>query len=141
MVKRLLLVLGLVAAICVTMKGEAGPGEDPFSRYLFPPEQVIGHAQEIGLDEAQRSGVREEIKKAQPKFIDLQFAVQEEMGKLNRLLQEKPIDEARILSEVDRVLELERSVKRLHLSLLIRIRNLLTPAQQEKLSEAIKTGK
>lgn len=139
--KRIVVALALALGLAASSRGESDSTGDPFARYLFPPERVIGHAQEIGLDEAQKTAIRNEVQKAQSKFLDLQFAVQEETGKVGRLLQDNPVDETKVLSQIDRVLGLEREVKRLHISLLIRIRNLLTPAQQAKLAEIEKGGR
>ena len=109
------------------------------ARYLFPPDKVLGHAQEIGLDDAQRKSIRAELKTAQSRFLDFQFDMQPETEKMVGLLQEKPVDEAKVLAQADRVMSLEREVKKTQLTLLIRIKNLLTPAQQAKLSELQKT--
>ena len=102
---------------------------------------VMSHAQEIGLDEVQRKALRDEVQKAQSRFLDLQFALQEEQEKMTRLVQEKPVDEAKVLSEVDRILALEKEVKKTQVGLLVRIKNLLTPAQQARLSEMRKGEK
>jgi Spy/CpxP family protein refolding chaperone len=126
----------LAVWLCAVASGQTPPGgEDPLARYLFPPDKVLGHAQEIGLDDAQRNSIRNEVQKAQKKFLDLQFDLQTESEKMTHLLQEKPVDEAKVLAEVDRVLALEKDIKKTHISLLIRIKNLLTAAQQAKLSE------
>lgn len=135
--------LAFLIAVCLTplCGAEAGPAEDPFARYLFPPDRVMARAQDIDLDDAQRAALRGEVQKAQPRFLDFQFAMQDEMGKVARLLQEKPVDEAKVLSAIDRVLALERDVKRLQVSLLVRIKNLLTAAQQTKLAELERAGR
>jgi Spy/CpxP family protein refolding chaperone len=125
---------GLLLARTASAQNGAG-GEDPFARYLFPPDRVIGHAREIGLDDAQRLAMRNDIHKAQARFLDLQFEMQTETEKMTRLLQEKPVDEARVLAQVDRMLAIEKDVKKTQVSLLVRIKNLLTPAQQAKLTE------
>jgi Spy/CpxP family protein refolding chaperone len=138
--KRLAATLCLAVSLAATSLGETTPeGEDPISRYLYPPDKVIGHSQQIGLDEAQRTGVRNEVHKAQEKFLDLQFELQGEGEKLGRLLQEKPVDETKVLAQVDRVLALEKDVKRTQISLLVRIKNLLTPAQQTRLTEILRS--
>lgn len=124
------------------LSGESSPGgaDDPLGRYLFPPEKVIGNAIEIGLDEGQKSSIRNEVHKAQAKFLDLQFDLQSEMEKMARLLQEKPVEEAKVLGELDRILGLEKEVKKTQISLLVRIKNVLTSAQQSKLSEIQRTA-
>lgn len=126
----------LMALVVATASGQMPPGgEDPLARYLFPPDKVLGHAQEIGLDDAQRKAIRNEVQKAQRKFLDLQFDLQTEGEKMAFLLQEKPVDEAKVLGQVDRILALEKDIKKTHISLLVRIKNLLSAAQQAKLAE------
>jgi Spy/CpxP family protein refolding chaperone len=130
--------LGVLAVLlCGIALAETGnaPGDDPFARYLYPPERVMSHAMEIGLDDAQKTSIKNEVQKAQSKFLDLQFEMQGESEKMIRLLQEKPVNEASVLAEVDRILGLEKDIKKTQVSLLVRIKNLLTPAQQAKLSE------
>jgi len=43
------------------------------------------------------------------------------------------IDEAAALAQVDKVLGMERGIKKAQISLLVRFKNLLTPAQQQQL--------
>ncbi len=133
--RTILAALALAAAVAFRAPAEPPPGEDPLARFLYPPDRVLGHAQDIGLDDAQRKTIRAELQKAQPKFLDVQLDLQAEGEKMAQLLREKPVDEAKVLAQADRVFALEREAKRTHLSLLIRIKNLLTPAQQEKLAE------
>ncbi|HYR46716.1 MAG TPA: periplasmic heavy metal sensor [Thermoanaerobaculia bacterium] len=111
------------------------PGDDPLARHLFPPERVMGHAQEIGLDDAQRTAIRKEVQKAQSKFLDLQFDIQTEMETMVRLVKENKVDEPRVLAQLDKVLALEKEIKKTQISLLVRIKNTLTPAQQARLAE------
>ena len=95
----------------------------------------MGHAQEIGLDDARRNGMRSEVRKAETRFIDLKFDLQSESEKMVRLLQEKPVDESKVLAHVDRILALEKEIKKTQIGLLVRIKNQLTESQQAKLSE------
>jgi Spy/CpxP family protein refolding chaperone len=109
------------------------PASDPIADQLFPPELVMQYSQEINLTDDQSKAVRDEILKAQPTFMDLQLAMQSERGKLVQLLKARPVDESAVLAEVDKVLDRERAIKKTQLSLLVRIKNQLTAAQQEKL--------
>ncbi|MGH9363359.1 MAG: Spy/CpxP family protein refolding chaperone [Thermoanaerobaculia bacterium] len=111
------------------------PGADPIAERLFPPELVMRHAEEIGLDERQRSALKDAVQKAQSRFLDAQWDMQAEQQKLVRLLEARPVEEAAVLAQVDRVLGLEREVKRTHLALLVRIKNLLSREQQDRLQE------
>jgi Spy/CpxP family protein refolding chaperone len=125
----------LAAALLSALAFAEGGGDDPFARYLYPPDRVMSHATEIGLDDAQKTSIKNEVQKAQSRFVDLQFEMQGESEKMIRLLQEKPVNEASVLAEVDRILGLEKEIKKTQVSLLVRIKNVLTPAQQAKLGE------
>ena len=129
-----LLCLGAGVAHAET-EAEAASADDPFARHLYPPDRVMSHAMEIGLDDAQKNSIKTEAQKAQHRFLDLQFEMQAESEKLVRLLQESRVNEASVLAEVDRVLGIEKEIKKAQISLLVRIKNTLTPAQQAKLSD------
>jgi len=109
------------------------PGGDPLARYLFPPELIMANQRAINLTDAQRNSLQQAMADAQGKFIGLQFKMSSEVEKLQALLQPASVDEARILDQVDRVLAVERDVKRAQLSLMIRIKNMLTEQQQARL--------
>jgi Spy/CpxP family protein refolding chaperone len=110
------------------------PGNDPLARFLFPPELVMSHQQAIGLTDRQRTSIQQEIQRAMGKFTDLQMRMGGDSEKMTRLLQATPVDEAQVLDQVDQILNTERDLKKTQLSLMIRIKNTLTPEQQAKLS-------
>jgi Spy/CpxP family protein refolding chaperone len=109
--------------------------DDPIAQSLFEPQLVMKYGQEIGLDGNQSREMKDAIQKAQAKFLDLQWEMQAEQQKLVQLLKAQPVNEAASLAQLDRLLNLEREVKKAQLALLIRIKNLLTDAQQVKLNE------
>jgi Spy/CpxP family protein refolding chaperone len=116
--------------------GPPGPGgPDDFGRNFFPPELVMQHQSEIGLQDAQRAALTSAVQQAQGKFMDLQWKLSAEGEKMGRLLQPAQVDETQVLEEVDRILVLEREMKRAQISLMVRIKNTLTAAQQAKLME------
>jgi len=133
-IRTALAVLTLALFAAVPSPAEPAPGDDPIGRLLFPPDRVLGHAQELGLDDAQRKGIRAELQRTQPKFLDLQLDIQAEVEKMTQLLQEKPVDEAKVMAQLDRVLAIEKEAKKTQIALLVRIKNLLTPGQQTKMS-------
>jgi Spy/CpxP family protein refolding chaperone len=114
-----------------------GPGADDWGRNFFPPELVMRWQSEIGLQDAQRSALSSAIQQAQAKFMDVQWKLSAEGEKMGRLLQGTRVDEAQVLEEVDRILALEREIKRTQISLMVRIKNTLTPEQQAKLSKLV----
>lgn len=116
--------------------GPPGPGgPDDFGRNFFPPELVMQHQGEIGLQDAQRAALTSAVQQAQGKFMDVQWKLSAEAEKMNKLLQPSQVDETQVLEEVDRILALEREMKRTQIGLMVRIKNTLTAAQQAKLVE------
>jgi Spy/CpxP family protein refolding chaperone len=115
----------------------AGPpgGADDFGRNFFPPELVMQHQSEIELQDSQRTALTSAIQQSQAKFMGVQWKLSAEGEKMTRLLQGTQVDEAQVLEEVDRILALEREMKRTQISLMVRIKNTLTAAQQSKLRE------
>jgi TonB-dependent SusC/RagA subfamily outer membrane receptor len=115
--------------------GSSASSDDPFARYLFPPELVMSNQQAIKLTDSQRSAMQSAMRDAQMKFVDLQLQMSGASEKLQRLLQGTSIDEARLLEQVDQVLSVERSIKRTQLTLMARIKNQLTEQQQNELRQ------
>ncbi len=116
------------------------PDNDPIGRYLVPPDLVMSQSEQIGLNEKQRAAIKGEIQRMQAKFIDAQWDLQEQTGKMTQLLQMSPADETKILEQADRIMALEREIKRAQLTLLVRIKNTLTTEQVAKL-ESMRRGK
>jgi Spy/CpxP family protein refolding chaperone len=114
---------------------QPAPGADLFGKYLFPPELIMRHQQEIGLTSAQRDRIRGDIDRAQSTFSDAQWQLSGQSEKLEKLLQVPQIDEASVLAQVDTVLALERRIKRAQIGLLVRIHNTLTEPQRARLTE------
>jgi hypothetical protein len=112
---------------------------DPFDA-LYPPELVMEHQIELGLSDAERQTLRQEVQQAQARFTDLQWRLSAETERLDTILREPVLREQQVLEQVDRVLALERDLKRTKIALLVRIKNTLTTEQQAKLA-ALRTRK
>jgi Spy/CpxP family protein refolding chaperone len=111
------------------------PDQDPIGQSFFAPELVIQHQEAIGLSAEQRDYFKTEIRQAQLKFTELQWKLQDEMEKLVTLVKQPHVDEQQVLAQLEKLLAAERDVKREQVTLLVRIKNKLTPEQQGKLSE------
>ena len=137
--KRMTTVVLLAAALAIRLPAQAQPAAlaqaDPFARFLFPPELVMQHQGEIQLQEAQREALQAAIQEAQSTVLKMQFAMSAEGEKLTRLLDMPKVDEKEVLAQIDRILGIEREVKRAQVTLMVRIKNTLTPAQQARLRE------
>src|ERR1700687_429116 len=130
-----------VLCACVLLFLAAGgargqqPDQDPIGQSFFAPELVIQHQEAIGLNEEQKTYLKTEIRQAQLKFTEWQWKLQDEMEKLVSLVKQPRVEEQEALSQLEKVLALEREIKRAQVTLLLRIKNKLTPEQQAKLTE------
>src|SRR5713101_2703088 len=111
------------------------PDHDPIGQSFFAPELVIQHQEAIGLSPEQKRVFQDGIRAAQLKFTELQWKLQDEMEKLVTLIKQPRVDEQQVLAQLEKVLAAEREIKRQQVTLLVRIKNKLTPEQQAKLSE------
>src|SRR5260370_40735454 len=89
----------LVFAAASYAQQPPAPDDDPIGRYLVPPDLIMGHSQELNLQEKQRTAIKSEVQKAQSKFIDMQWDMKEETEKMVRLLQQNRPDETRVLEQ------------------------------------------
>ena len=132
---------GRVLCLCAMLVLAAGavraqqPGEDPIGQSFFAPELVIQHQEAIGLNAEQKDYFKGEIRQAQLKFTELQWKLQDEMEKLISLVKQPRVEEQQALAQLDKVLAAEREIKKEQVTLLVRIKNKLTPEQQSKLAE------
>jgi Spy/CpxP family protein refolding chaperone len=110
-------------------------GRDPIMENLFPPQLVREAGDDIQLTEDQRKALREEMDRVEKEFAGLREKVKTEIEALDKLLKADKVDEAAAKAQSDKVMAAESEVKKAHLGLLIRIKNLLTPEQQAKLRE------
>ena len=108
---------------------------DPLAQNLFPPDLIMQHRQALGLSDEQKNAIKDEVIKASTRFSELQWQMQDEMETMANLTKGANVDEQRVLAELDKVLAVEREIKRTQLSLTIRIKNKLTAEQQNKLQE------
>jgi Spy/CpxP family protein refolding chaperone len=111
------------------------PGSDPIGDAFFSPELVMQHQQTIGLTETQKDFFKTKFREAQMRFTELQWQLSDQSEKLAALVKQEPLQEAAVLAQLDNVLNVEREIKRLQLSLVIQIRNTLTPEQRARLTE------
>jgi Spy/CpxP family protein refolding chaperone len=116
--------------------GQAPPPRmphDPLANVMFPPEMVMQHQRELELTDQQKTYMRSEIGKTSARFNDLQWQLHDAMEALGETMKGAQVNEQQALAQLDRVLETEHQIKRLHMELAIKIKNNLTPDQQQKL--------
>jgi Spy/CpxP family protein refolding chaperone len=111
------------------------PPMDPLGDVMFPPEMIMGHTRELNLTDEQKTFMRAEINRTTTRFNELQWQLQDLMEALHATMKENVVNEQLALQQLDKVLDTEREIKRLHFGLHIAIKNKLTPEQQNKLHE------
>jgi len=113
---------------------------NPLAAVLFEPELVMQHRRAIGLTDEQRDAISRMIQELQGQVVRLQWELLDEMESLKEILVRPRIDQDRALDQLERVLETEKRIKRAHLELLIRIKNVLSAEQQRQLSRLREPG-
>jgi Spy/CpxP family protein refolding chaperone len=132
------MLLAVTSAARAQQPGAQRPS-DPIGDNFFPPELVMQHQGEIGLTDKQRSFIVAQVDSDQQRATALQWQLQREVETMATLVKQEPIDEAKVLAQLDRVLAVERDVKRIQLTLVTRIKNQLTPEQRARL-RALRSG-
>jgi Spy/CpxP family protein refolding chaperone len=111
------------------------PADDPIGARLVPPELLMSHQSELGIDDKQRAAILKEVERAQSQALQIQWQMQSATEQMVKLLDEPRIDETKTLTQADKLMELERQMKKNHLGMLVRLRNLLTDAQRSKVQQ------
>lgn len=109
------------------------PPMDPLGDAMFPPEMIMQHTRELNLTDEQKTFMRTEINRTTTRFNELQWQLQDAMEALHASMKENTVNEQLALQQLDKVLDAEREIKRLHFGLAISIKNKLTAEQQAKL--------
>jgi Spy/CpxP family protein refolding chaperone len=109
------------------------PPPDPLAHLMFPPDMILNHARQLNLTDEQKAFMRSEVQKATATFQDLQWKLQDATEALHETMKSTSVNEQQALAQLDKVLDIEREIKRLHIGLAVRLKNRLTPEQQEQL--------
>lgn len=111
---------------------------DGLNGHFFPPEALMQAHERIGLTDEQKETMRATMERTQSRFEELKQRVERETTALAELAKPERVDEKALLAQLNKVLEAEAEVKRLHLTTLAAIKNTLTPEQQNKLRALMK---
>jgi Spy/CpxP family protein refolding chaperone len=106
---------------------------DALEQQLYSAELVMDHQEAIGLGSEQSDTIRGDLRAAQQQLVDAEWTLHREREALSQLLQGPRVEEPAALAAAERVTDAERAIKLIHLRLLIRIKNRLTPEQQAAL--------
>lgn len=125
----------LLCAVPLAAQQPQQPQHDPMGEHLFPPELVMQHQKALGLTEEQKNAFKSEMQKAQSGFTNFQWQLQTELEIMAFLLKQEKVDEQRVIDQLDKILDIERNIKKTQFTLIVRIKNGLTAKQQQQLQE------
>jgi Spy/CpxP family protein refolding chaperone len=126
--------------VATSTAGAQQASNDPIRDALIPPDVVMSHQQQLGLSDAQRVAIQSDVLIAQGHFMRWQSQLQAATGKLVDILRATHVDQTRALAQMDVVLGLEREVKHAQLTLMVQIKNELTPQQQATAHALVASG-
>jgi len=146
MKRTLLTILILSGAITAAGAQHSGP-MGPFPKHgpggmmeahmaqfgLFPPDFVLANQTALALSDQQILAITKDIGATHDKFVGTKQELGALAEQLHTKLSQTRIDEAEALALASQVQDLEKQIKLTHLGLMIRVKNSLTPEQQDKL--------
>jgi Spy/CpxP family protein refolding chaperone len=125
----------VLAMLPGALRAQTDEEGDPFSSVLFTAEEVMQHGRAIDLNDEQRDAITRLIENLQGRVVALQWRLLDETESVREALEGPRVDLDRVMDRFRQALETETEIKRAHLELLVRIKNVLRPEQQEKLRE------
>jgi Spy/CpxP family protein refolding chaperone len=138
---KIITLIALLSTVCrLAAADNSAASADPLAGAFFPPEVVLMAGDQIGLTQEQREALRAHVEKIQPRSNELTEQLTRETAALSSLARQERVDEVALTAQLDKVLDAERDLKHLHISLLAWIKNFLTPEEQAKLKEVTKDG-
>jgi TonB-dependent SusC/RagA subfamily outer membrane receptor len=109
--------------------------QDIFKKNLYSADQIMEAREKINLTEAQATKIKKIHAENAGEFSTLKWDLDATNTELEKLLEQRPIDQTKVLTVLDMILKYEAQLKRKQLSTLVAIKNELTEEQIEKLGE------
>ena len=106
-----------------------GPQKDVFKGKLFAPNIILEHQDELGLSKEQFTAIRAAVVEVQTNVAEHEWDLREAYQNVLSNLDDSPIDEDKVLKNVQAALQAENEVKKQQVAMLIKLRNLLTDEQ------------
>ncbi|MEE8426919.1 MAG: hypothetical protein V3S15_06505 [Woeseiaceae bacterium] len=123
------ILITLFACLAFTTAMAAGPKADMFEGKLFPPNVILEHRADLDLTREQFTAIKAAVVEVQANIAGYEWDMREAQQNIMAELDQSPVDEKRVLEHVSAVLAAENQVKKQQMTMLIRLRNLLTADQ------------
>jgi Spy/CpxP family protein refolding chaperone len=130
-IRRILPLAGICLILFTSAASAQGQGapKDVFKGKLFPPNIILEHQDQLNLSKDQFTAIRAAVVEVQANVAEHEWDMREAYQRAMTDLDESPVDEDQVLENIDAVLQAENQVKKLQMTMLIRLRNLLTDEQ------------
>ena len=134
-IKGLLPLTGICLVLFFSAASAQGQGapKDVFKGKLFPPNVILEHQDQLNLSKEQFSAIRAAVVEVQANVAEHEWDLREAYQRAMADLDESPVDEEKVLKNIESVLLAENEVKKLQVAMLIKLRNLLTDEQMKYL--------
>ena len=141
----ILVLPAMVAAQPMGMRGEGtGRGQrrpPPFMAELFPPELIMRNQSKLDLSDEQKKAIMSAVRETRNSLDPLQWELEDQQQVLAKMVSAPLVEEDQLLAQADKVMELEKTLKKSHLLLLVKIKNQLTPEQQQEAKALRQSGR
>ena len=126
---------GIAIIVCLmlctgfAMAQDRGGKPDPFKGKLFAPDIILRNQAELKLTKEQFTAIKSAVVGVQANVAGHEWDLREAYQKVLAALDENPIDEKKVLENVNDALLAENQVKKQQVVMLIRLKNLLNEEQ------------
>ncbi|MBT1696668.1 hypothetical protein KK083_07275 [Fulvivirgaceae bacterium PWU4] len=124
---RKLLLIMMVAAANTLL------AQDIFQQKLYAPDLVLKYREEASLSADQVEKIKSIYNGELAAYNSKKWDLDAMMVKLEQLISVSKVDSKAAMAQLEKSLVLEAEIKKMKLDMLLKVKNLLTPAQQEKL--------
>jgi Spy/CpxP family protein refolding chaperone len=118
--------------------GGRGPGamREHLAEFgLFPPDFVLMNQAALKLTDDQILAITKDVGATHEKVKAAQDSLRPLAEQLHGLLDKPKVDEAAAVALASQIHDQEKQIKMTHLGLMIRVKNVLSPEQQQKLRD------
>jgi Spy/CpxP family protein refolding chaperone len=103
--------------------------------HLYPPPMLLRRAQQIGLTQDQIGKIRQEVLSAQARSVELKAKIEKAKVESMRLLAADKVDQHAVDAQIDEAAKAAAELRKLHVGVMLHVRDVLTPEQIKKLDE------
>ena len=125
----IVVIASLMLCFGVAAAQDRGGKPDPVKGKLFAPDIILKNQTELNLTKEQFTAMKAAVVEVQSNVAEHEWDLRQAYQKILASLDENPIDEEKVLENVNSALQAENQVKKQQVVMLIRLKNLLNDEQ------------